>query len=148
MPSVATMETCDTDGEESKKGVLYDAQRLYDLGCGALRVEAYDEAADCLSKALEIRSVNFERAFDPLLVNVNIFSADMIEGFLLSCFSERLVSWILTSSFASFSLSLPCATSSFFWFWVPCELISCILFQAFVLQTFVAFSFLCKPLQG
>ncbi|KAH8956514.1 hypothetical protein BDL97_07G042500 [Sphagnum fallax] len=55
MPSVATMETCNTDGEESKKGVLYDAQRLYDLGCGALRVEAYDEAADCLSKALEIR---------------------------------------------------------------------------------------------
>ncbi|CAK9879667.1 unnamed protein product [Sphagnum jensenii] len=50
-----TMETCNTDGEESKKGVLYDAQRLYDLGCGALRVEAYDEAADCLSKALEIR---------------------------------------------------------------------------------------------
>jgi hypothetical protein len=71
------METCNTDGEESKKGVLYDAQRLYDLGCGALRIEAYDEAADCLSKALEIRSVNFECAFDPLLVNVNIFSADI-----------------------------------------------------------------------
>lgn len=38
----------------------------------------------------------------------------LIEGFLLSCFPERLVSWILTSSFASFSLSLPCATYSFF----------------------------------
>ncbi|CAK9275979.1 unnamed protein product [Sphagnum jensenii] len=50
-----TMETSNTNNEESKKGVLYDAQRLYDLGCGALRVEAYDEAADCLSKALEIR---------------------------------------------------------------------------------------------
>ncbi|CAM6036677.1 unnamed protein product [Sphagnum compactum] len=55
MPSVAAMEISNSNGEESKEGVLYDAQRLYDLGCGALRIDAYDEAADCLSKALEIR---------------------------------------------------------------------------------------------
>ncbi|CAK9882777.1 unnamed protein product [Sphagnum jensenii] len=55
MPAVAAMEISNSNGEESKEGVLYDAQRLYDLGCGALRIDAYDEAADCLSKALEIR---------------------------------------------------------------------------------------------
>ncbi len=63
MPSVAAMEISNSNGEESKEGVLYDAQRLYDLGCGALRIDAYDEAADCLSKALEIRLVTVDDTF-------------------------------------------------------------------------------------
>jgi hypothetical protein len=63
MPAVAAMEISNSNGEESKEGVLYDAQRLYDLGCGALRIDAYDEAADCLSKALEIRLVTVDDTF-------------------------------------------------------------------------------------
>lgn len=34
---------------------LTEAQRLFDLGCAALRDESFEDATECLSKALEIR---------------------------------------------------------------------------------------------
>jgi len=36
-------------------GELEEAQRLYDDGCEFSRNEAFDDAAECFSKALEIR---------------------------------------------------------------------------------------------
>ncbi|CAM6100155.1 unnamed protein product [Calypogeia fissa] len=40
---------------ELSSALLEDAERLYNLGCAAIRNESFDEAVDCFSKALEIR---------------------------------------------------------------------------------------------
>lgn len=59
------MEEASTSGEvlmeqasasgAATAGELEEAQRLYDDGCEFSRNEAFDDAAECFSKALEIR---------------------------------------------------------------------------------------------
>ncbi|KAL3686952.1 hypothetical protein R1sor_013261 [Riccia sorocarpa] len=55
VPDAEIMEAEHQAEQETSPALLNDAQRLYDLGCGAISAESYEEAIDCFSKALEIR---------------------------------------------------------------------------------------------
>ncbi|BFI32090.1 protein MpNASP [Marchantia polymorpha subsp. ruderalis] len=63
MPAMAIVPDADYKDEEQQEvqeeqalpPLLFDSQRLYDLGCAAISSDSYEEAIDCFSKALEIR---------------------------------------------------------------------------------------------